>query len=300
MKTIEIGRDKDLAQTPINYKQYIKRAARSTDYSKLITEDVTILNQQKQPVIVYLRDPEMPSQKMIQILQKIEYEEHRRVDGLVSRSRIFGFMPREQIRKDYCSSTALAREMPDEHLYICQFGSYLSNFYKKYCPDIYNSHLKVADERILKDWTIDNSPFTSGIINKNNPLKYHFDSGNISKVYSNMVCFRKDCEGGNLAIPELDIALEIANKSVLLFDGQAIMHGVTPFHITSKHGYRYTLVYYTLKQMWNCQPITEEIARIRTRKASRELKRFKHLTGELDDDQMDILAKYGKHKRHLF
>jgi hypothetical protein len=146
----------------------------------------------------------------------------------------------------------------------------------------------------MDDWKIGGTPFTSGIINKNNPLKYHFDAGNIGQVYSNMIAFKNDCEGGHLALPEFDIGLEISNRSVVFFDGQDILHGVTPFRLLSRDAYRYTIVYYTLKQMWNCKPLDEEIARIRTRKTERETTRFKRLTGELkpeDDTVYQALEK---------
>ncbi len=70
------------------------------------------------------------------------------------------------------------------------------------------------------------------------------------------------------------MALEIANDSVLLFDGQDILHGVTPFTV-SDDGYRYTVVYYSLQRMWDCLTITDELARIRNLKTQRERKRVK-------------------------
>jgi hypothetical protein len=96
-----------------------------------------------------------------------------------------------------------------------------------------------------------------------------------------MVGFKSNVKGGHLAIPEYDIGLEIANNSVVLFDGQKICHGVTPITLKSKNAYRYTVVYYTLQQMWKCQPITEEVARIKDERTALERRRIQRLKGEI-------------------
>ena len=216
----------------------------------------------------------------------MKFSRRKRTTGLRTTSTIFGFMPRETIRKDYCSATALAYENPAGHRIICDFAKTLSHYYKDFCPDMFTTHDNLVQQKIRPDWVIEGSPFTSGVVNKNNLLKYHFDGGNIKHVFSNMVCFKQDSSGGMLAIPEFDLLLEIANKSVLFFDGQAIMHGVTPFRINSVNGYRFTLVYYSLQQMWHCQPINEELARIKNRKTDREILRYKRLVGaELTEDE---------------
>lgn len=285
---------KDIRKKPIDYHDYIRRYASENDYENFIDHSLIIKDVNDRPVIVYLHVPDMPSLYMVKALRKIYFSLDKRTQGLVSRSKVFGYLPREVIRKDYCSSSALSREHPDTHRYICEFGALLAKFYEKYCPDTFKMHMELTNEKILKDWQIDRSPFTSGIINKNIALKYHFDAGNIKNVYSNMVSFKKDCAGGHLAIPEYNIGLEIANKSMLLFDGQAIMHGVTPFKLESLDAYRYTLVYYTLRDMWSCKPINEEIARIRQVKFERELRRYKRLTGELKPEEDPLLSEFAR------
>ena len=96
-----------------------------------------------------------------------------------------------------------------------------------------------------------------------------------------MVAFKSNTKGGYLSIPEYDIGLEIANNSILLFNGQKILHGVTPFKLLSKNAYRYSIVYYTLQQMWKCEPITKELARIKDERTKLEKKRLARLRGEI-------------------
>jgi hypothetical protein len=111
-------------------------------------------------------------------------------------------------------------------------------------------------------------------VNKNNQLKYHFDSGNFKGVLSNMVVLKKDVAGGYLIIPELDIALEVADNTLTIFNGQEILHGVSTIEYENDHAYRYSVVYYSLEQMWKCEPINDEIARIRKVKTQREKNRL--------------------------
>lgn len=242
------------------------------------------------PLVVYLVLDDIPNyNQIINVLRHTNYASNYRTTGLRTTSKIFGYSPRETIRKDYCSSTAFAREDPTGHLAICDFGRTLANYYRKYCPEMFEYHHAISKQTIMDNWRIHNTPFTSGIINKNNPLKYHFDRGNVKSVYSNMIVFKHKCEGGHLAIPEFDLALDCANKSVVFFDGQDILHGVTPFRLTDPAtSYRYSIVYYTLHQMWKCQTVDEELARIQKRKTDREMRRYKRLTGELKPEDDDI------------
>jgi hypothetical protein len=83
-----------------------------------------------------------------------------------------------------------------------------------------------------------------------------------------MLGFKKDIEGGHLTIPELDLAFDIGDQSLLLFDGQSLLHGVTPFRRTTDAAMRYTVVFYSLEGMWRCEPPGEELKhfnRARTR-----------------------------------
>ena len=115
--------------------------------------------------------------------------------------------------------------------------------------------------------------FTSGIVNHNNPLKYHFDSGNYNGVWSAMFAFKRDIEGGHLACPEIDVAFKCSNFSLVMFDGQSILHGVTPIKKMKPDAVRYTVVYYSLKAMWSCDSPSDELERMRSKRQEIELSR---------------------------
>ncbi len=232
---------------------------------------------------VYFIIPKTPS-KLLMALMTVKYDTNRRIAGLITHSRIFGYRPQEKIRNDYCSSASLAVKQPNQHAEIVQFAHVLTKYYKKFVPKMYKKHKEIADDNILDDWMIKGTPFSSGIVNKNNELHYHFDAGNFKDVYSNMVAFKSNIKGGHLSIPEYDVGLEIATNSVLLFDGQKILHGVTPIKLLNKNSYRYTIVYYTLKAMWNCKPLSEEVLRYRKKRTELEKKRFQRLKGEIPNE----------------
>ena len=48
---------------------------------------------------------------------------------------------------------------------------------------------------VRPEWRIPGTIFTSGIINKNNPLRYHRDAGNFPRLWSCMYAIAADCGG---------------------------------------------------------------------------------------------------------
>lgn len=254
----------------LNVADYKMRRALDTDVKEIVSEPTTIVDERGDIKVIYDVLP-FDTAPYLEAIQRIKYQETERTAGLKTVSRIFGFSPRVTLRKDFCSATSLVKESPEEHEMIIKLGQEVSKLYLAQAPRKYQEHSDTT-QKVREEYQIPGTPFTSGIINKNNPLKYHFDTGNFKQVFSCMVAFKKNCEGGHLALPEYDMALEIADNSVLLFDGQEILHGVTPFEIKDE-GYRYTVVFYSLRRMWECLTVTDEIARIRKLKTEREKKR---------------------------
>lgn len=256
----------------LDLEQYKMRSAVEADYSTLITES-TLIYEGDTLMIAYV-ELDMDCRDVVNALQNITYEKNTRTSGLVTTSRIFGFNPRNVIRKDFCSATSLAKEQPEYHATIASYAAKVGEYYERLNPELYNQHQKTTDEHVIGDYRIKESPFTSGIINKNNPLKYHFDGGNFADVWSGMLVFKGDVSGGYLSVPQYDIGFELKHNSLLMFDGQGLMHGVTPIKRMSEAAFRYSIVYYSLRQMWNCLPITDELLRIKKLRTEREDKRL--------------------------
>ena len=163
----------------------------------------------------------------------------------------------------------MALDHPQEHAAICNMAPFIDQQYKKFFPEVHAKHREAATT-VREQWTLPNSVFTSGIVNHNNPLRYHFDSGNFSQVCSAMIGFRHKTQGGYLACPELGISFEIGDCSLILFDGQKLLHGVTPIKRMAEDAFRYTIVYYSLRDMWHCKTVQDEVDAERKRRTTTE------------------------------
>ena len=230
----------ELPRKELNLKEYIKRTALEGDYDTLITEPTILTNDGKVKIIFdVLQD--IDTSEIVRGLKHIKYHEGQRSRGLVSRSRIFGYRPRLEMRGDFCSSTSMAVEYPSEHKLVTDLALDLEKYYEKYYADGYMRHKEMAESKVKNSYRIQGtSVFTSGIINKNNPLKYHYDTGNFKDVYSCMVVFKGGgVEGGYLSVPEYGVGFKLPNNSIFLFDGQSILHGVTPIKYASHDSYRF-------------------------------------------------------------
>lgn len=185
-----------LKKRQIDHTEYVKRSALEADYDVLIDEDVIAIDADTQEIIFVHKKLDFPDHAVMTALGKIEYQENTRTSGLKTRSRIFGYSPRNIVRKDYCSATSLSYKQPAEHAAIIKYGQLIAQVYQELTPGGYAKHKAIMEAKVLDEYAIRNTPFTSGIINKNNPLKYHFDSGNVKDVYSCMAVFKRDIRGG--------------------------------------------------------------------------------------------------------
>ena len=250
-----------------------KRTALEEDCARIIDYDCLVTTNGV-PRILYCK-VNSDTKALRWAVKTIKYETSDRTAGLKTTSAIFGFSPKVALRKDFCSSTAMARNFPKQHFVICEFSKELTKLYEKYFPETLKRHYELADKKVRKEWNLEGTPFTSGIVNKNNPLKYHHDAGNFKDVLSNMIVFKKGVSGGRLACPEYDVRFECSDNHVVIFDGAEILHGVTPIiRSDSPDSYRYSVVYYSLEQMWKCDSVNEEVERIRKVKKEREFKRL--------------------------
>lgn len=230
---------------------------------------------------------------LIETVKETQYSKDYRTSGMKTHSRIFGFRPREPLRKDFCSVTSLARAQPQVHGTYCRYAEVVEDFYKEKAPAIHAHHREIVEENILPQWRIGDTLFTSGIVNKNNPLNYHKDNGNYAETWNGMITLANDVAGGMLVIPELRVAVEFKRPAVIIFNARDTWHGVTPIRPMNPRGYRYTIVYYTLKGMANCGTKKEELNRIRKIKTERENRR----TTANRDEMEKRIAKAGGMKR---
>lgn len=205
-------------------------------------------------------------------VQRIDnFYESCRQSGLKNSARVFGFQPRAAARKfDYCQVSALARDCPSAHDTLVRWAEKSDEYYKTHAAEVYGPHQQWVGELVKPMWRMGRSVFTSGIVNKTSQLAYHFDRGNLKGAWSCMYVVKENIEGGDLSIPGLNLTLRMPHGTVLLFNGQALLHGVTPMRRTKLKSERYSVVYYTLDQMKACGTPQEELERAKQIRDQRE------------------------------
>jgi hypothetical protein len=267
----------------LNLEEFKQRAPREEDVGRLITESTLIFDDATGELLIVYLVLDEPCADVEAALDTVHFDETSRTSGMRTRSRVFGHQPRVMPRRDFCTAASLSRENPDAHAVIAKYANRVSAYYQQYNPERYQRHAATT-EKVLDEWRLEGTPFTSGIINRNNPLAYHFDAGNFKDVWSNMLVFKRGVTGGYLATPELDVMFALPNNSLLMFDGQQLLHGVTPIGLADDQSVRYSIVFYSLKQMWNCLPFGEEVQRFQGRRFEREKRRLARQRGGASAD----------------
>jgi hypothetical protein len=253
---------KTIHRRTLNYKKYVKRKASTDDCINEITEPCKVFDQDGNLLCVYDMIG-IDTTDLVSELKDVKYGETTRTGGLVTTSRIFGFQPRlERRQRAFCNQTSLANENPKVEGMLRKLASHITKKYMDTSPEVFENHKKLLD-KVIDEWRMPDSLFTSGIINKNNALAYHFDAGNFKDVLSCMLVLREEMEGGWLCVPEIQTRFLLKHNSLFMFDGQKILHGVSPMNKMSEDAYRFSIVYYSLKGMWKCLTLTEELARAR-------------------------------------
>lgn len=258
----------------LNPRDYRFRHATETDCAEHVTSPGIFTEAGRVMLVtVDLKALGVDLTPLVTLLQQVRFDEHRRTSGLPSTSRVFGFEPRRALRKDFCGSTSLSAEHPEAHNALVDAAAICEDAYRLTNPTLYAQHVEVTRNRVLAQWHLNNGVFTSGIVNKNNPLPFHYDTGNFASVWSAMLVFKgAGLEGGHLAVPEYDRCFTLPDHTALFFDGMGLLHGVTPLSVPPG-SYRYSVVLYSLKMMWACLPPEQELKRIRTVKTQRERRR---------------------------
>lgn len=194
----------------------------------------------------------------------------KRLLGLPTSSSIFGSLPRNPVRGDYCRLSSNSVKELNLLGLVQQCSRAVCDVYNRLLPEQYELQVS-ASAAILPEWVITKTPFTTVNFNKNTAIKYHRDKANQRGVFSSVIILRSGITGGELVLPEYGVSLAQSDGYMLLFDGQSVIHGVCPIVKTVASGYRTSVVLYAMKQMENCYPFAEErerIKKVRTKKES--------------------------------
>lgn len=185
-------------------------------------------------------------------IQKMKYSTTRRTDGMAQNNDVFGFMPRNAIRCNYCRPSKLRINNPKAWSVLMGNAAVISDFIKEADSKVWETNNAILDSQVADSWRIRNSIFTSGIVNKNNHLRYHVDFGNFEGTWSAMLVYKRDVIGGNLHLPEFDATIKLEDGDLVFFKSSDYIHGVTPIIKSGPESYRYSIVYYSLEQLNKC------------------------------------------------
>lgn len=186
-----------------------------------------------------------------------------RLSGITSRNRVFGTVePNKLRRRPACAPSRLDIEQPELSRALAHLAQIGCEMWREIDQDTFNVHKRIIEKKVHSDWLIGKTPFTSGVINFTAGLPYHKDSGNLDGSWSLMVALRKNIEGGNLHLPEYNTTLSVFDRSFIVFNGQSLWHGVTPFHIAKRNAHRFTIVYYAKAKIEQCGCKTDELKRV--------------------------------------
>lgn len=234
------------------------------------TATVALDETTREPVYAYLPLGDVADLRAA--VRGISYSEAMRAaTGLRNRSRVFGYAPRRPVRLlENCNDTSLNRERPEVARVLDLWADRLLDLLGQIDPAlVLDAHRELA--AVLPDWRLDGgrSIWTSGIINRASQLPYHRDSFNFP-TWSAMPVVRRGMTGGHLNLPEYGATIACRDGWGVFFGGWNLVHGVTPMRQTAPDGYRYSVVYYSLRGMKDCATAAVETRQAWAKRTERE------------------------------
>jgi hypothetical protein len=194
-----------------------------------------------------------------------------RASGIRNESQVFGYVGRRALlKREGCRACSAADSAPDAHAVLVDAARELAAHFTILHPSQARADRALVESRVLPDWRMAGSWWTSGVLNRTSALGYHYDRNNFRGTWSAMICCRRGVRGGHLHLPGYDVVIPCADGDVVYFPGSLLMHGVTPFTRTTDDAYRFTAVYYSVSGMAHCGPADVELAAARTARTARE------------------------------
>lgn len=257
-------------------KSVIGKTPTKSEYNQVIEGDTKLLLG-GQCVAIYLNIPKKYLKGVREATQSTKYVETYRANGLPTKSSVYGALPRVALRNDFCRFSNKTVEEKANFKKMLDFQNFLCNIYKKHLPEQFALDYKKSKQVDGSYFFDKGSPYTTMNINVNHAIKHHLDSGNLKGSFSNVLILKDGCSGGELVLPEYNLALAQNDGALCIFKGESIIHGVMPLKPHHEGFYRASLVFYTLEQLKHCYPYKEEATRLAKVKRERALKRAKNI-----------------------
>ena len=256
------------------------------EYPTMVVDSLT-----NNPVLLLAKGE--PEDSRILTAAAVEHSKHYgggvvRAGGMRSRSATFGFSgPAPQMQRPAPTASAWAYQNPEGHAVIANYAATLHKVLNDYGPaEIVARHSEVK-QLLHPDWRLGNTCWTSGIVNDTANLYYHYDKNNVLDTWSAMIVLRAGVSGGFLHVADYDLTLPCNHGDILYFAGMSLVHGVTPIRVALPGGYRYSIVYYSIKKFLGMPASTVSVENSQSRQSvlGETLLERQRKTGLLNDKQ---------------
>lgn len=244
------------------HKQIRAQAEPPRDSDLVIDRPVTIIDSDSGEVVaVHWLGAQSIATEMIRALRDVHWDDPPlerannagRLSGMHVAHRVFGYTPPQPMRKRYgCSRSRFDTDYPEAMELVGKFTLLAEWVFRTFAPDVHRRTGEMVRKVIHDDWRIERTLWSSGIINNTAALPMHMDSGNVQGSWSAMLGARHQMDGGLLYLADYDCYLTIPHGSISIFDGQSVVHGVTPLQPVGPDATRYTLVTYAKQAMRGC------------------------------------------------
>lgn len=234
----------------------------------------TIVYENDKPTLGYFFVPDTLLQDIRKVVRGTKIHKSSRTDGLPTQSTIYGVLPRNNLRVDYCRFTPATKKEISFYRTMNNYCEVLCEYYEKFFPENYALAKNDVDSNIVGDWRHNKTPFQTININVNHAIKYHRDTGNFRSAMSTVLIVKNHMGGGELPVPEYDITLSQRDGAFTIFDGQSLLHGVLPIKPKRPDAYRASIVFYSMNALKNCYPYQAEIDRLGKRERDKSVTRY--------------------------
>lgn len=237
-------------------------------------DEPTMIYEDGLPMLGYFFVPQTLLKDIRRVVRETRPQKSSRTNGLPTQSTVYGVMPRNHLRTDYCRFTHATRSEKCLFNVMNHYCIVLCEFYQRYFPDNYQSALAEIRTDVHSDWRHNATPFQTININVNHAIKYHRDTGNFRQAMSTVLIVKDGISGGELVVPEYNLTLSQRDGAFTIFNGLSLIHGVLPIQRTRKDGYRASIVFYSMNALKNCYPFQDEINRIAERERNKSVIRY--------------------------
>lgn len=258
---------KKLFFSKVNTKNYIGQKSCEEDITVQLIQESSFIKLESNRPVLYLDENDPRFDSVLEYIQEIKYGASSRKHNKGNKSILFGAISRSISKYGICNQGAVLSQSPNlDSLLRGSFANVFDNLMHEYLYPFHKvSKIKLSQKPIQPEYRMGNTNFTSGVINFNSPFDYHTDSFNLANTYSAMIVYKKNVSGGYLSFPEYGIGFKLKNRSIILFYGKGIVHGVTPIVKNTKDAYRISIVFYASENLNDCLTAEKEMEKAKNR-----------------------------------